>query len=83
MTQTWKEKLTWEQKLQVEKELKQFGLDDHQIRSLMNYRGRVSELELNLMRDMPPNRWGKRATIGAVQAAIASCKTLGLLKVKK
>ena len=80
-SKTWEEKLTWEQKQQVTKELRTFGLDSRQIRSLMNSRCRVKEIELILMRDMPNTPRG-RPTIGSVKGAISSCKKLGLLEQK-
>ena len=79
MSKKWKEKLTWEQKQQVTKELRTFGLDSRQIRSLMNHRGRVKEIELILMRDMPDTPRG-RPTLGSVKGAIYSCKLLGLIE---
>lgn len=79
MGKTWEEKLTYEQKQQVIKELTAFGLDSRQIASLMKYKGKVSELELILMRNLPDSRWGKRPTISVVKDAVRTCKTLGLL----
>ncbi len=75
----WKEKLTLEQKQQVTKELRTFGLDSRQIRGLMDHRGRVKEIELILMRDMPDTPRG-RPTIGSVKGAISTCKKLHLIK---
>ena len=75
----WKDKLTLEQRTQVEKELREFGLDQRQINSLMNYHAKITELELILMRDMPDTPRG-RPTIGSIKAAIQSCKLLGLIE---
>lgn len=80
MGKTWAEKLTREQRQQVEMELKAFGLDRHQISSLMRFRGRVHQIELELMKKLPSSRWGKRPTISVVKDAIRTCETLGLLK---
>jgi hypothetical protein len=80
---TWRQKLTWEQQQRVHAELREFGLDSSQIESLMKHKGRVKEIELLLMRDLPDNTWGKRPTINVVKSAIRDCQTLGLLTVNK
>jgi len=77
---TWEEKLTFEQKSTVEKELREYGFDTHQINSLMKTRGRVSELELRLMKELPSNRWGRRPTINVVRSALHDLKVLGLIE---
>jgi len=75
----WREILTMEQKHKVEGELRAFGLDHRQIRSLMNHRGKVTDLELILMRDLPDTARG-RPTISSVKDALRTCKILKLIQ---
>jgi len=75
----WKDRLTEEQREQVERELHDFGLDRRQIESLMNYRGAVTDLELKLMREMPDAPRG-RPTISSVKDALRTCKLLKLIE---
>jgi len=89
MSKKWKDKLSAEEKEQVIRELKDFGLTDYQIESLMNYRGRVSMLVLRIMRDSPPIRVPLRArrrkfewrkpSVWQVVATIRDCEKLGLI----
>lgn len=78
---TWAERLTPEQQESVTRELRGIGLDRRQIRSLMKHRGKVSTLELDLMRNLPPNSRGERATINSAKAAISACKKLHLVSL--
>lgn len=77
-TKKWEEQLTWDQKQQVTKELRNFGLDFRQMRSLMNHKGKVKEIELILMRDLSDTPRG-RPTIGSVKGAILTYKKLHLI----
>jgi len=88
MSRKWKERLTQEERAQVTRELKDFGLTDYQIESLMNYRGRISMLVLQIMRDSPPLRmrirgrevW-RKPSVHMVVATIRDCQKLGLITV--
>lgn len=83
MPKTWNGKLTDAQKQQVTRELREFGLDNRQIESLMKFRGKVSEIELVLMRDLPSSSWGRRPTISVVKDAIRTCVALHLVELEK
>lgn len=75
---TWEERLSRKDKQTVIVELRAYGLDSRQINSLMRYRGKVTELELILMRDFPESVRG-RATIHVVKDALRTCEKLGLI----
>ena len=83
VSRTWSEKAgdLWPQ---VELELLEFGLDRHQIEALKKHRGKVTDLELTMMRDMPPNpRTGRRPTISVVRSALHDLRVLGLAEMVK
>ncbi len=79
MSKTWEEKLTNEEKGNVIKELHNFGLDNRQINSLMKIKGKADELELIMMRDLPRNRYGRKATISSVRDILGTMKKLKLI----
>jgi len=90
MTKKWKDRLSVKEREQVVKELRDFGLTDYQIESLMNWRGKVPMLVLQIMRDSPPLRmrirgrevW-RKPSVHMVVATIRDCQKLGLITVPR
>lgn len=63
----------------VERELLDYGLDARQVAVLRTFRGVVSEQEMVMMRELPPNpRTGRRPTIHSVRGILRTLRVLGL-----